>query len=92
MILRYQLKLARNRESIDLTNYERSITYAVCLIFPHADVTVYEDYFEIYDEFDDLTNRTSLQQMGRRISYYCAALRCLVNIYGNSKQLFVKME
>lgn len=92
MIRYYCLKRASHRKFVDLTDYEIPITLAVSSVFPHATIVVYENFFEIKDSQDNLTNRSKLQQMGRQISYFCTDLRSLVKQYGLSRQLFMQMK
>lgn len=88
----YQLKSKNARDMIDLQEYAGAIIYGVRKIFPSAWVDVEPTEFKITALPEELSQVKKLQAMGRLISYYCGLLRECVTEYGNSRQLFRRVE
>lgn len=88
----YQLKSKNARDMIDLQDYAGAIIYGVKKVFPSAWVDVESTVFKITASPEELSQLKKLQAMGRLISYYCAPLRECVVEYGNSRQLFRRVE
>lgn len=88
----YHLKSKNARDIIDLKDYAGAIIRSVKKIFPEAWGDVYPDKFEITGSPEELTQMSKLQNMGRYISYNVSDLREHVTTYGNSHQLFKKIE
>lgn len=92
MKLTYHLKALDARKMIDLQDYAGSIIYSIRKVFPDCWVDVYPDYFTIEGSPEELTQMAKLQNMGRQISFSCSDLRNCVTTYGNSRQLFKRVE
>ena len=90
MTLQYHLKNYTARQNTDLTDFTNTIVYSVQKVFPDAEVSIFPKFFEIRGNQSDLSCKAKLQNMGRKISYYCASLREGVTTYGDARQLFIR--
>lgn len=98
--MRYRLKDATNRQTINLKNYSQDIISGICAIFPNVSVHVYSNYFEILNLPNNVSN-SELRNMGRKIADRNSELHALAKVYnytrsngakGKSVQLFERFN
>lgn len=88
-IYRYELKSKKNRANEDLRVYREPIIKAVKEHFKNnlKSIEVFSDYYE-FRLSDNSPNKTTLQNLSKRILRNCETLNKLKKIYKNNSQLF----